>query len=146
MFKAMAAGVTLIELMVVIGIIFLLFTIGLPSYNSIKENVALSNYSQEIVSALRSAQNRSIVSQNGTSHGVHFNSDSYVLFGGDWATPDYTTIYQLGGGLGVLEGEGREVIFDRLTGQTSGQTIIIGSAGGNPKTIQINETGKISIL
>jgi prepilin-type N-terminal cleavage/methylation domain-containing protein len=139
-------GFTMIELLLVVAIIFTLAAIAVPLYNNVRENIALNNYTQEIVNALRIAQNRSIVSQDGTVHGVSFAPNSYVAYGGDWATPTYTVNYTVNGGIQILTGAGDQVSFDRLTGLTSDETIVIGIPGGEQKTIAIDASGKISIL
>ncbi|OGY46173.1 MAG: hypothetical protein A3J62_03580 [Candidatus Buchananbacteria bacterium RIFCSPHIGHO2_02_FULL_38_8] len=139
-------GFTLLEVLVVMTIVFVLFGIGLPLYNSVRENIALKNYSYEIVNALRLAQNRAITSQDGTNHGVYFYNKDYVLFGNQWSSPTYTKPYHINNGIQITNGVGSEIIFNRLDGTTNDQLIVITASNGNQRTIKIESTGSISIL
>ena len=138
-------GFTLLELLVVLSLIGLLVLIAAPTYRSMRENVALDNYSQEVVNALRIAQQRSVVSQGGIVHGVSFEADDYTLFGGDPQAPDYTLQHQINSGIEISYGAGSQVIFTRLTGTTTDQTIILSSPNGREKIIKITPNGGISI-
>ncbi len=140
------SGFTLIELLFVLGIFTLLIVASIPSYHAIKENVALKNSSNEIIRALRKAQNDSVIAMGGTGHGVHFASAGYTIFeGNDWATGKPVNEYQLVAGIKIISGENSDVIFDRLTGKTSCKTIEIGLSDENKKIIAIDETGRINV-
>lgn len=140
-------GFTLIEALTVIGVISILAAIGVPSYLSLKNNVAFSNTAEEIINTLRVAQNKAITSQDGTKWGVHFDNSShpnqYVLFSGDnFSTSPNKTEFRLP--LGQVLGASTEIIFDRLTGTTGSDTNISLDSSGRTKTIEVKQTGKIS--
>jgi prepilin-type N-terminal cleavage/methylation domain-containing protein len=137
-------GFTMIELMVVLGITALLATMGLPALNLARVNIALKSDTDEIVSALRLAQHRAVVSQGNTVHGVAFEAANYTLYGGDWAAPSNPAEYSLKSGISIAAGAGTQVVFDRLTGVASPGTITITAAGRN-KTVTVNEWGQISV-
>jgi prepilin-type N-terminal cleavage/methylation domain-containing protein len=140
-------GFTIIELLVAVGILGLMLAIGIPSFASIRKNVALGNDADEIVSALRLAQSSSMASQGGQNHGVLFMSDKYCLFSGSApaSCPASGTTYTLGGYGIAIVGAPITVLFQRLSGVTSAQSIVVGISGGSQKTIQLEATGKISI-
>jgi prepilin-type N-terminal cleavage/methylation domain-containing protein len=141
----MTKGFTLVELLVVISLVALLGFLSMPLYHSMQGNVALSNYTQQIVSDLRTAQQKSIVSQGGTTHGIYFNSNGYVIFGGDWAAPTYTKNFLINGGIVISHGAGSKIIFERLTGKSTNSEIKIKSLSGGEKIIKVTDLGNISI-
>lgn len=139
------SGFTLIELLVSISIFLMIALLALPSYHAIRNNIALKNDSLEIVNMLRKAQSRSISSLDGVRHGVHFDSDKYTIYEGEWASPLKTAEYKLKNGISVLSGGNSEVEFSRLTGKTDDKTIVIGASSSDTKTIHIEKNGNISI-
>ncbi|MBU1164365.1 prepilin-type N-terminal cleavage/methylation domain-containing protein [Patescibacteria group bacterium] len=141
------AGFTFIELLIVMAILVVMFAVGYPTISNIRENIAIKNNGYEVVNVLRLAQNRSVVSQDNINWGVHFNTDNYILYGGDWSSPplSYQYTYNLNNGITVTSGAGSQVLFNRLTGETSSATIILTSPKSKEKIISIDPIGKISI-
>jgi type IV fimbrial biogenesis protein FimT len=141
------SGFTVIELLVVIGILGLMLAIGIPSFASIRRNVALGNTADEIVSALRLAQNSAMASQGGVDQGVYFTATQYCLFGGTWSgtCPSASTTYTMGSYGITVSGAPISVVFQHLTGVTSARTIVVGISGGSQKTITVEATGKLSV-
>ncbi|MFC1687411.1 Tfp pilus assembly protein FimT/FimU [Patescibacteria group bacterium] len=139
-------GFTSIELMAVIGIITILAAIGIPSYQTVRKNIVLNNYANEIVSMLRTAQNRSLSAQDGTPHGIFFEAEQYTIYGDDWSAPTYTTPFSLYNGIEILQGVNSHIVFDRLLGTTDSDVIVkVGFPGGREKTITIDAIGKIAL-
>ncbi len=134
----------MIELIVVIGIFTSLLFISIPSYLTIRENVALKNESFEITSALRKAQNDAIVSKSGKKHGVRFAADGMSFSVFEESGPTIVE-HRFVKGIKIYEGAGTEVVFNRLTGQTASATITVGLSSGKQKDIMIDETGKILV-
>ncbi|MFH0828728.1 MAG: hypothetical protein V1907_00935 [Candidatus Kerfeldbacteria bacterium] len=163
------AGLTLIELMTVLGMIALVAAITAPSFASIKSGIGLNNTAQEVVSALRVAQNKAISSQRpsvnaadliGYNYGVHFvqNENKYTLFYGDNFDPSATSNeeHQLLGDTKVCATT--DARFHRLEGvpvQADGTTPIVAAAsitvgidcgGSTTKTIKVEPSGTIQLL
>ena len=139
-------GFTFIELLISFSIIFLLAAIAFPVYHSVRDNIILDAESQQIINTLRLAQRSSVISQDGTVHGIHFNANSYVLFGDSWATPTYTNTYQLPSGIQITQGLGSDIIFNRLIGDSSNQQIKVTSPSGKERIIVVTALGEISSL
>ena len=140
-----STGFTLLELLVSFSIISLLLFIGLPIHHSITDGVALDSQSQQIVNDLRLAQQRSLVSQGGVNHGIHFNTTSYVLFGNTWATsPTYTITRKLSHDIQITQGADSEIIFSRLTGVAADKQITITLPNGKQRIITITKVGGIT--
>src|SRR5512133_2633560 len=79
-------GFSLIEMIVVIGIIALLSTVTLSNYKDVSSRISLENLAQQIALTVRQAQVYGISVVRGTgsvypSYGVHFaGQNSFVLF------------------------------------------------------------------
>lgn len=139
-------GFTILELLVVIAILGIISATAFPAYQTIKQNITLSNTVQEIVSSLRTAQSRSLTSHEGTLHGIHFSTDAYTLYGGSWASPTYSQSHMLETGIQILSGAPDEVEFERLTGRATALTLDIGFPGGKYMTVLIDPSGRITTL
>lgn len=139
-------GFTLIELLTVIGIIMFLSTIAMPSIAAMRRNVAFNSTVREIVSDLRTEQNRAISSQDGINHGVHFSADRYDLYGGSWASPTYTEEHVLDTGVSINFGATPDMNFSRLVGTPSSAGIITIDYGGQSRSIRVEADGRIMIL
>lgn len=143
--KKNGAGFTFLELLISISIIFLLATIAMPVYQTMRENVILNNETEQIVKDLRLVQNLAIVSQDNTKHGIHFinGTRSYILFGGDgWETKTYTKDRERSLGIEITPSVNSDQIFTRLTGTTTAQTIAI-ELSGKTKNITVTANGGI---
>ncbi len=141
-----SGGFTLLELILVVSVLGLLTALAIPAYASFRRNVALTNYADEIVSALRTAQNRSSTSQGGVVHGVHLTTNQYCLFTGSTFSTCTSPSYQLHGDITITSGTG-DAIFSRFTGAPAAPaTIVLQVTGGPSKTITIDISGRISVF
>lgn len=140
------AGLTLIELMTVIGISGLLAFLAFFSYGAFRKNVELTDMADQLMNTLRTAQNKSIVSQDGADHGVYIEANQYTLYQGDnWSAPGRIIIatYPTNGYPLTVSTGSADIVFERLTGQAATQTVVqIGSS--DPKSITIQSIGTIS--
>ncbi|MFZ2189973.1 MAG: type II secretion system protein [Candidatus Magasanikiibacteriota bacterium] len=86
-FPKNGAGFTLVELLIVIGIMIALLSASIPIYGSLQVKSQLSETSAQLVQNLRSARENSLSRYNNSSHGVFLNSTSspnyYVIYQGD---------------------------------------------------------------
>ncbi|MFA6588213.1 MAG: prepilin-type N-terminal cleavage/methylation domain-containing protein [Patescibacteria group bacterium] len=142
------AGFTLIELLTVIGVISTISAMSVPAYSVIQKNINLKNYTKEIVSNLRQAQNLAITSQGGTAHGIYFEQGKYFLCKIDCSATNRTSSFDLKNGVEIIQGIGDSVIFKKLSGAKSGSgaSIVVGFPSGQRQTIQINSVGKVSVI
>lgn len=131
-------GFTLLELLVVLGILFVIFAFGYPSYSNIREDVVLKDTSYEIVNVLRLAQDHSISSMGASPWGVDFATDSYILRGSD-----YSHEYDLPSGISITADSSSQITFDRLTGSANVGMIKLVSSGGKQRNITVDSLGKV---
>ena len=150
--KKISRGFTLIESLVVLGILAILATVSSSGFNSFTNKQILDKEAGFIVSRLAEARSLSISSKDGSAYGVKFESDRTTLFKGTSYTiadPNNVTI-DLNRSVELsainLSGGGSEVVFDRLKGTTAQDgslTLRLLASTTQIKTILIYKTGLV---
>lgn len=151
----MKRGFTLVEIMVVIGILSLLILVVSVNIRSFQTHSQVTQAAEELASILREAQSRSMAVVNGQNHGIHFDEDSnaYTLFEGTVFSEGAPTnvVYSLDISIELtsvsLADAGSDVVFEKLTGSTtdSGLVTIASKLDGSVnQTVTITNEGKIS--
>jgi prepilin-type N-terminal cleavage/methylation domain-containing protein len=118
-------GFTALELLIVVGILGLVALITLASFYAYQKNNALEYAATRVVGLLEEARNSTMSSKNDIRYGVHFETTEAVLFEGNSYTAGATGNKSVTLGQGVtfsvinIAGGGSNIVFDRLTGQTS---------------------------
>ena len=125
----MQRGFTLVELLIIVAIISILFSVSILAFRNFQRESDLTDSAEEIINILRLAQNKTLASKEASKWGVYFNLSAvpyqYTLFKGiDYLSRDnsFDEIYKLPKGVEIFAtdlGGGQEVIFDRITGKTS---------------------------
>lgn len=159
-------GFTLVEVLIVVGIIAILSTTGFLYLGSGDPAIRLSRSAEGMIALLRSAQERAINQEGSVRWGVYFKNElegpsTAQVFKADEAliaTPGYTDIpgtplEKVATGRGVQfstppEGASLFVVFNQRTGTTdSVRTIVLATAFGNSaqKTITVEENGRIAV-
>ncbi len=138
-------GFTLFEVLIVVAIMTILFSLTIPLGLSFYRNQQLGVHSQGIVQVLRMAQLKSISAEDDSSFGVYLTNDNYILFkGSSYLTrdPQYDQNFNLP--LIINVSGLREIIFSKLEGKpnVSGNIVLISDE--NSIKIHINEIGTIS--
>lgn len=147
-------GISLIEILGVISIMTIISAIVIINLSSFKRDQVLKNTAIDIVSMLNKAKQNTLSSINSNNYGVHFETNKITLF----IAPTYTQgtstnevinfsgIVQIPTFGGINVGGGNDVIFERLTGETIGGTIVIQETSNTSKrkTITIGKSGIIS--
>lgn len=155
-------GFTLIELVIVIGIIVIIFALSVLAVLNIQRGKLLDNNAWSIVSFLRQAQNQalngvSVDGVNQTNFGIHFDSAArqYTLFQGSTYNPDdsYNFVQTLPEGIDLVLDlpAGNNVIFNKITGKVANydglhhQITLSHQADGNTVNINFNIMGGIDV-
>lgn len=147
------AGFTLIEIVLLMGIMVVILGIVFSSFASFRRTSLLNSGTEIAVSALYRARSETISSRGASSYGVHFAGDRVVLFKG--------TTYSAGGAGNseiifsqgveissiVLNGGGSDLVFDRITGATSqyGSVTVRSPWDLHTRVISILKTGIVSV-
>lgn len=144
-------GVTAVELLITLSILAILGMVVFSSLLGFRKNQALQKDTELVVELLSEARNQTISSKNLTHYGVHFASSTVTVFPGSIysAGNPNNSSYNLNTADTViavsLTGGGVDVVFDRLTGQTSMDgTVVVSSPGlSQTKTVTIFKTGVV---
>lgn len=142
------------ELMVVVVVLGIIFSIFIPQFSKMRENQVLKSAINDITSSLKKAQSQTLASLNSSEYGVHFQSDKVIIFKGtifvvddinnetiNITTPASISSVTLGG----VSGESGNIYFNRLSGtpnQTGTTTVLTPSFS---KIITISTTGAVSV-
>lgn len=151
-------GTTLIELLIVIGIIGILASVTFLSLFGARKQNDLNGTSQNIAALLREARSRSVAQSLSTSWGVHFENSTatspfYALFFSAEYGPTVTIgYYRLPSSVGyaslsIPSGSFKEVTFSQLNGLASVSTsvsIYLLASPTNSSTINIASSGAVS--
>lgn len=140
------------ELLIVITIIILVAIMVQWNLQSFGNQSDLTSTVQSIVSVLRKAQNLSVASKNLSPHGVHFQSNTYILFQGPVYNASSTDneLYTIPSHVefsSITIAQGNDVLFERIDGRTNNYGTIQLRVIANPaasSTILIEPSGNIS--
>ncbi|OHA66410.1 MAG: hypothetical protein A2672_01255 [Candidatus Wildermuthbacteria bacterium RIFCSPHIGHO2_01_FULL_49_22b] len=150
------AGFTLLEILVVMGIIAIFLTMSIPQLRSFQSSSRLENVGREAVSALRLAQNKTLASEGASQYGVYFDTASspnrYILFEGesyaarDPAKDEAAELPQTIEISAISLGGESEAVFSRLTGDPEAVGTVVFRQVADPastKTVTILASGAI---
>ena len=139
----MTRGFTLVEIMIVIGLILIVISATLPlGGNWYRLNNFDSVYNLTL-SSLRKAQAYAIDKKNNTVWGVCLTGSTIRLFAGTCASPTIKNDYSLPSDITVSGLS--TVTFSNLRGEPSAPQTITIDSGDKTKTITINLLGGIDI-
>jgi prepilin-type N-terminal cleavage/methylation domain-containing protein len=143
-------GFTLIELMIVIGIIAVLGIVSLISLSGPKNAADLTNTAKLVASSLRQAQSQSVSGYQGVPWGVHFENATattpfFALFYTSYASATVVSRYTLPldvqfAASSVSPGSFVNVLFASISGIPSASTSItlnLGSGGSGPTSASV---------
>lgn len=149
-------GYTLIEVLLVIGIIALLLATSVPFYQIAFTKGDLDTNASKLLTNIRFAQAMSMNGLENDVYGIHLDSSSlpqqYTLFKGTTFNPSetYNQTFELSSQISIedlnLNGGGSDILFSEFSGETINYgTITLGDRSGNQRVILINEIGMIDV-
>lgn len=148
-------GFTLIEVLVVVAITTVVTGVGFTMFSSYRRSQNLKLSTNEIVSAIRDTQKRSITQENGKQWGIRFENatttHTFTSFSGSsYASGTIGQLYDLKRGIefgNPPAGNIFDLIFSPITGTVSGKkviSLITGSGDGLVSDIVINSLGRVT--
>lgn len=140
-------GFTLLEILLVIGIISILLVFIVPVSLDFYKSQQLEVQTQSVIQTLRRAQSKAIAIELDSSFGIHFGVSNYTLFkGGSYFESgrdlQYDEIFDLPELINLTGLP--EVVFSKFEGKPNVTGNIILSSDSDIKTININQVGRIN--
>ena len=146
----MQKGFTLIEVLVVVGLISLITGTPAFSFKDLNIRRPLENGVEDVVTLINEARSLTLSAQAETRYGVHLESEKIVLFsGGSYSStspanitsvlPSTVQIRNIS-----LSGGGENILFDRLTGYTTNYgslEVYLVASSTDFRTINVSRTG-----
>jgi len=148
----MKKGFSVIEILIVIGIVGVLSAVAVVNFNGSKITKIRQITTNNIVFALEKQKSFAEAGKGGLSQGIKFDENSYTTFSGSsYNASDLTNeTLEIDSNIGIsVEGATSSVIFSRITGDVGGaSTITIYEKNDVTKktTITIGSLGDISVL
>ncbi len=119
------AGFTLIEILLVVGILVILISISVAGFRLFEGKTELKSYAQNALTILELARTKTLASKDASQYGVRFEQNKYILFKGDTYQEgaEDNKVYQLPSRLKInkidLTGGDNAVVFKRISGYAS---------------------------
>ena len=149
-------GFTLIEILIVVGIIILFLGLSILQLRSFQQVSYLQGTGKEVVAALRLAKSRTLASEEALQYGVYFDAISipsqYILFQGssyvarDTVKDEIAVLQKTIEISAIFLDGGNEVVFERITGSPSATGTITFRQVANPsrtKLVSVLTSGTI---
>lgn len=141
------AGFSLVELLLVIGITFIIGVFMFPISVSFLQSQILDETTELLLSSMRRAEMQAMYEKHDSSFGVKLLSDSYVLFEGDSYSSRNVSedeVFQIPSALTVSGID--EVVFLQRTGIPSTVGTIVLTRSLEQHIIDLNNEGKLEQL
>lgn len=147
-------GFSLLEIIIVIAIIVLVATIIVIPFSQFRNRQTLDGAAEEFSSLIALARAKTMSSEGNARYGIHFTSSSASLFQGASFPGDNESaniVVNLSALVSIsytLAGGGADMIFQRLTGDTTQSgTIIISLVADNTqqRVLTVETTGNVSM-
>lgn len=139
-------GFTLTEILIVIGLVGIFAAFGMFVSMDFYRSFSFRAEQSIAVSILMKARSRALANVEESTHGVHFETDKYVLFQGTPYVAGHPNNEDINIAPTVSTSGLTEVTFDQLTGKatlTPGGAILTITSGAKSAVITINDEGRI---
>lgn len=148
--NAPSKGFTLMEVLVVLGVMAVLLGVSMLSFSSLRDYFLLRTAVQDVQTTILNARSATLASNGDSVHGVHIEATKVVSFRGstyiassssniEYVFPSTVTASSAG--------IGDDIIFTRLTGRTqaSGTITLTESRSGASTTLWVTQAGILEI-
>lgn len=143
--KKYLSGFTLIEIIIVLGILAGLGSMGLFISMDFYKSYVFYSEQSIVVSIIQKARNHSMVNVNEATHGVKFESGQYTIFQGEnYASRDVAYDEIIPVNPTITRTGIEEVVFSQLSGDSSISGNITMSDGLRSSIISIENEGRIN--
>ena len=153
-----SSGFTLVEMMVVLGIFLMVFTLSNVSLSGLIAKHSTQEFAEVFVSEARRQQMRAISGElspeGNTSYGIKYNSNSYVLFSGtfvDGSANNYVVDLPPDLQFTNVTFPNSQLAFEKLSGEVinfateSASVTILNTTTNQATQLDINQLGVITV-
>ena len=147
-------GMTIVELLVVIAVLGIIFSIVLPQFSKTREMQTQKSAVGDVLSVLERARTQTLASVDSSEYGVRFQSDRVIIFKGKIFSVDDVNNQTINitapanisnVTLGGISGDSGDMYFNRLSGMPSKTGTVTVSTTSYSKIITISATGASSV-
>jgi Tfp pilus assembly protein FimT len=144
MFKFNKEGFTVLEIILIIGILGIIFAIGLPVTFDFYQNYQLQAEQNKFISLLEIARNSAMINLNQSSHGVYWDNDNLIIFeGNDFATRNQNQDQNFPRTKAISISGTNEITFGAISGQTASSVFVFNN-GDKSSNVYVNQEGQIN--
>lgn len=136
------AGITLIELLLVVSLIAILGASSTPFLSNFLVRVNMNTTTDQVVSYLQKAQSYAIYNKVNETWGVCITGNNLRFFSGSCAVPTYSEEYVIPSSISISN---FDTTFSKSRGEPSVETTINVSSDIDSQTIIINTAGGMNI-
>ena len=137
-------GFTILELMLVIGVLVIIVSLGFPIAFDFYKNYQLQAERDRFISLLETTRNSSMINLNQASHGVHWDNDNFITFeGSSFATRNQSQDQNFPRAKTISVAGPNEIIFNSLSGQAD-SSIFVFNNGVKSFNVYVNQEGQIN--
>lgn len=137
-------GFTILEIMLIIGILVIIFSLGLPITFDFYKNYQLQAEGDKFISLLEMTRNSSMVNLNQFPHGIYWDNDNFIIFeGSSFATRNQSQDQNFPRAKTISISGPNEIIFNSLSGQITSSTFVFNN-GDKSFNIYVNQEGQIN--
>ncbi len=146
LYQQFAAGFTLVEILLVIGMLAFLAVIIMPITLDFYKSQQLDTHTRQIIQTLRMAQLSAMSVEEDSNFGVYLTNDNYTLFRGSSYVARETQYDEVFDLPQIINISGlSEAVFSKLDGLPSATGQIILTNNIKTNTIDINGMGRVNL-
>ncbi len=138
-----SAGFTLIEVLVSMGILAMLGTLGLVFGLDFYRAYAFNSERDLAVGILQKARSRSLANINQTTHGVCIIGSKYILFEGALNCDPNNSANEVYDANPGVSNSGLQIVFQQLSGRPNSVGSVTLTSGVRSSVININAEGMV---
>ncbi len=136
-------GVTIIELLVVIGIVAILGAMSSAFIGSMIRDNNFDTTTDQVIGSIRKAQNFAMDGKDNEAWGVCLNGSIIRMYSGTCATPTYKNDYEVPANVNITGLN--ETIFSSQRGEPSSILSITVSTNNDSNVVTVNQAGGMEV-
>lgn len=137
-------GFTILELMLVVGMLIVIFSLGFPIAFDFYKNYQLRAEGDKFISLLETTRNSSMINLNQLPHGIYRDNDNFIIFeGNSFAARNQSQDQNFPRAKTISVAGPNEIIFNSLSGQADSSAFVFNN-GIKSFNVYVNQEGQIN--